>query len=347
MLRNVSKRQYRLCGEQMTKVFNPEWRHMGKYRGKDLCVAVPQHVIPGIDDPTCGIAVAAKMLMRRGVGQAGEVWVHSMWSFFVIKACFGALLSGKRLVRMPHGCTDPVKLQHHWWKKMWVVPIEKWLFRHADRIVATCEDEVAWILRFEPNVKKTEIISLAGEIKRTVQDIHTPHRFLYIGRLHPLKGLEFLLEAMPVDAKMVLIGKDEGEGAKLRNIATQRCLDVEFRGVVEEKDKDCALNWCDVLVLPTLSENFGLVVAEALERGKRVITTDGAPAWGEELEFRVERLGVSVEEDCGLRGDERNAGEIWSGYGGRLLYLKGYRAGGRDVRVSLLQRAMMRMAAKG
>ena len=38
--------------------------------------------------------------------------------------------------------------------------------------------------------------------------------------------------------------------------------------------------WCDVLVLPTLSENFGLVVAEALERGKRVITTDGAPVWG-------------------------------------------------------------------
>ena len=44
-----------------------------------------------------------------------------------------------------------------------------------------------------------------------------------------------------------------------------------------ELEKDWA--WCDVLVLPTLSENFGLVVAEALERGKYVITTDGAPAW--------------------------------------------------------------------
>ena len=48
-------------------------------------------------------------------------------------------------------------------------------------------------------------------------------------------------------------------------------------------------DWCDVLVLPTLSDNFGLVVAEALERGKRVITTDGAPAWGEGLS-RVERV---------------------------------------------------------
>ena len=34
-----------------------------------------------------------------------------------------------------------------------------------------------------------------------------------------------------------------------------------------------------MLVLPTLSENFGLAVAEALERGKQVITTDGAPVW--------------------------------------------------------------------
>ena len=42
-----------------------------------------------------------------------------------------------------------------------------------------------------------------------------------------------------------------------------------------------------MLILPTLSDNFGLVIAEALERGKRVITTDGAPAWGDNLS-RVE-----------------------------------------------------------
>ena len=53
----------------------------------------------------------------------------------------------------------------------------------------------------------------------------------------------------------------------------------------EEKEK--VWDWCDVLILPTLSDNFGLVIAEALERGKRVITTDGAPAWGDNLS-RVE-----------------------------------------------------------
>lgn len=60
-------------------------------------------------------------------------------------------------------------------------------------------------------------------------------------------------------------------------------------------------------MLPTLSENFGRVVAEALERGKRVITTDGAPAWGD--------------------GND---------YGGRLVYLKGYREGTPEVRIKKL-----------
>lgn len=88
--------------------------------------------------------------------------------------------------------------------------------------------------------------------------------------------------------------------------------------------------WCDVLVLPTLSENFGLVIAEALERGKRVITTDGAPAWESECKM------VSVK--CKVGG-----GEIWSGYEGRLLYLKGYRDGSPEVRIALLEDAIINL----
>ena len=68
-----------------------------------------------------------------------------------------------------------------------------------------------------------------------------------------------------------------------------------------------------MLVLPTLSDNFGLVVAEALERGKRVITTDGAPAWAD-----------------------------GNTYGGRLVYLKGYRDGTDKERCWLLMNSIRR-----
>ena len=80
-----------------------------------------------------------------------------------------------------------------------------------------------------------------------------------------------------------------------------------------------------MLVLPTLSDNFGLVIAEALERGKRVITTDGAPAWDHEIHETHEK-------------------GVWSGYGGRLVYLNGYRDGTSDERISLLKTAIENIA---
>ena len=301
-----------------------------------------EHVIPGLEDPTCGIAVAAKQLIARGVGEDGEVWVHSMWSPMVIKASIKALLSGRKLVRMPHGCTDPTKLSFHWHKKRWVAPIERWLFRHADRIIATCEDEVNWIKAFEPKVKKVELLELSQPDRENMpglfpQEGHarsTWLKLLYVGRLHKLKGVNYLLDAIarlpnPRSVELRLIGKDEGEGKSLKKQAARLNLNAKFEGIVSEETRNAAYDWCDVLVLPTLSENFGLVIAEALERGKRVITTDGAPAW---------------ENDCNHVDCVEHVEEgIWVGYDGRLTYLKGYRDGSDEKRVELLRKAIERI----
>ena len=320
------------------------------------------HIVPGLDDPTCGIAVAAKMVARRQskdsgavecvgyrdwtkaqIGEADEVWVHSMWTPGVMMAAWTAFRMGKKLVRMPHGCMDPVKVHHHWWKKMWVTPFERWLFKRADSVIATCEDEVKWIRGFEPKVKNVEMLSLGecvdySRVERVERaDERGLLRLLFVGRLHPLKGVEYLIRALhelnhEIHEKgsgvvLKIVGKDEGEGEKLRQLVKEFDLDVEFCGVVSEDEKERAWKWCDVLVLPTLSENFGLVVAEALERGKQVITTDGAPIWnpgdsGRNLGDRGQELGVSI------------------GYDGRLLYLRGYREGTNEKRVQLLKAAI-------
>ena len=120
------------------------------------------------------------------------------------------------------------------------------------------------------------------------------------------------LPNFPVELR--LIGKDDGEGNALKKQAVQLNLNATFNGVVSEDVKNASYDWCDALVLPTLSENFGLVIAEALERGKHVITTDGAPAWGS--------------------GND---------YGGRLVYLRGYREGVPEARVQLLRNAIERL----
>ena len=222
---------------------------------------------------------------------------------------------------------------------MWVTPFERWLFKRADSVIATCEDEVKWIRGFEPKVKNVEMLSLGecvdySRVERVERaDERGALRLLFVGRLHPLKGVEYLIRALHElnheihethekgsGVVLKIVGKDEGEGEKLRQLVKEFGLDVEFCGVVSEDEKERAWEWCDVLMLPTLSENFGLVVAEALERGKRVITTDGAPVWNPG--DRGQELGVSV------------------GCDGRLLYLNGYRNGTREKRVELLKKAV-------
>ena len=95
-------------------------------------------------------------------------------------------------------------------------------------------------------------------------------------------------------------------------------------------------DWCDVLCLPTLSENFGRVIAEALERGKSVITTDGAPAWEpKKVEVQSPSRTKEINHHC-LTSDL-----------GPLTYITGYREGDDKMRVQLLVDAIKVLVVSG
>ena len=127
---------------------------------------------------------------------------------------------------------------------------------------------------------------------------NTQLHLLYLGRRHPLKGVEYLEQAVaelnsnlvnpvnPVQNSSTCSTCPTYPKNSAPSISQHLCVRFVSNAYGEELEK--VWDWCDVLVLPTLSDNFGLVVAEALERGKRVITTDGAPAWEEGLELGVE-----------------------------------------------------------
>lgn len=289
------------------------------------------HVVPGLDDPSNGIAVAAKLIAgeqgadlvdvrafnRADIGSFGryaEIWVHSMWLPRTMRACRRILRMPEgpegrpRLVRMVHGNLDPARLAYHGWRKRLVGLAERGLLRRCDRLVATCAAEGEWIRAYVGKGCPAIAVEDLKRFFRLESDersssvgirIEEPLHLLYLGRRHPLKGVGFLERAVT----------EFNRSSEHSNIRT-----VELRIVSDHFGEELARDWdwCDVLVLPTLSENFGLVVAEALERGKRVITTDGAPAWGEGT----------------------------SDFGGRLIYLKGYREGSGRTRVGLLKEAL-------
>ena len=231
----------------------------------------------------------------RQLRSADEVWIHCGW----LPCLWWAALWGKNVHWMPEACYDPVRLKFHGWKKWLVGPVERFCLRRVQVLAATCEAEKGWIQSYLgkccPQIEMSDIKRFFKLPNSKVDALPNdrPLHLLYLGRRHPLKGLEWLEKAL-----RQLQSKD---------------VPFEFRVVSNAfgEEKEAVWDWCDVLVLPTLSDNFGLVIAEALERGKRVITTDGAPAWGD--------------------GND---------YGGRLVYLKGFRDGTGEKRVRLLEEAI-------
>ena len=238
------------------------------------------------------------------------VHIHGAWLPVLWKVAKKAKAVGAKLIVRPAGSYDPMRLAYHGWKKTLVAPFEHAMLRRADVLLATCEAEAVWIRAYEARVKKIEITDLKRffrfEVDEHSSSIWTgrPLHILYLGRRHPLKGVEFLERAV----------------AELNQSSEQLELRIVSDHFGEELEKDW--DWCDVLCLPTLSENFGRVVAEALERGKRVVTTDGAPAWAP-----PEAVQVKV----------RGEGEQWRD---RIVYLKGYRDGTDEERVELLKRGL-------
>jgi len=142
-----------------------------------------------------------------------------------------------------------------------------------------------------------------------------------LSRIHPKKGLINLIDAWarvrPEGWRLVIAGPDEGgyqaevaERIRTSGVGEQ----VSFVGAVEGEAKAALYRNADLFVLPTFSENFGVVVAEALAYGLPVLTTRGAP-WadlethncGWWIDTGVEPLAQALREAMALSDEQRHA----------------------------------------
>ena len=123
----------------------------------------------------------------------------------------------------------------------------------------------------------------------------------YLGRLHPIKGIENLLDAcnlMENDAEwhLTIAGSAEGDygnvlRAKVEKLGLQKR--VTFIGEVSGDAKERLFAGSDVLIAPSYVENFGMVIAEALAREVPVIAGKGTPWRG----LQTNDCGLWVEND--------------------------------------------------
>lgn len=240
--------------------------------------------------------------MRRDVLSALEkadiVHSHGLW---MAPNIYPGLLAEEdrsaALVVSPRGTLAPWAWSWKAWKKrpLWHLGQRRTLER-ADGFHATAEAEVDHIRErgFEQPVavvpNGVEVPSLTKK-----EADPWPRETLFLSRIHPKKGLPMLLRAWSQvaarrdDWRLRIVGPDEeGHGDELAVLADHLNLEnVSFEGPAFGREKSAAYRRASLFVLPTRSENFGIVVAEALAHGVPVLTTKAAPWAGLE------------ERDCG------------------------------------------------
>jgi glycosyltransferase involved in cell wall biosynthesis len=195
-----------------------------------------------------------------------------------------------------------VRLSHSAWKKRLAGLFDRRSLRQASMIHATSEMERDWIERYLGKGPRIAVIPNGVEMQvfpgtpRETKPASRTRQVLYLGRLHPLKGLELLIEAWgrmgngtpeacPTGGngwQLVIAGPDE-QGTRARLEAQARTLglaNLTFPGPLYGEEKRRALAEADLFALPSRTENFGIAVAEALAAGLPVITTKGTP-WSE------------------------------------------------------------------
>ena len=232
-------------------------------------------------------------VLPRLVRRATTVRIYSLWTFPVWWAATLARLYAVPYAIAPQGCLDPVRRAYGRLRKTlaWLC-FDRWALAGAAWLHATSRAEAGWMrdalgrrcppIRVIPN-------GVDGDLLDAVPDRPRTQTFLFLGRLHPLKGLDLLAEAWRLADlgpawRLVVAGPADGAEPPY-------APGIEVLGPLYGEAKARALKSAACLVLPTRSENFGIVVAEALWCRTPVICTKGAP-WPELGEYWVD---VSAE----------------------------------------------------
>lgn len=122
-------------------------------------------------------------------------------------------------------------------------------------------------------------------------------RFLFLGQLCARKGIDLLLLAMREvlavhsDARLEIAGKDQSKGY-YENMAERLEIShaVRFSGVVDAARIGTVLSRCEVLILPSRHDGWGVVLNEAASLGKALIASDACGAAHHLIEQQVNGL---------------------------------------------------------
>jgi glycosyltransferase involved in cell wall biosynthesis len=282
-------------------------------------------------------------LLPEYVRWADVVHLTAVYNFPTFPTFAAARRYGKPVVLSPRGA-----LQRWAGSKR---PVLKSLWERLTREIApdsvvlhvTSEQEKIESLQRFPDFR-AEVIPNGIEIPPVVahENGEGSLRLLFIGRIDPKKGIENLLDAcaqLSIPWSLTIAGAGDAayvETIRQRIEGLQMSDRVRMVGEVLEDDKEAVFRNADLCVVPSFTENFAIVVAEALARAVPVIASHGTP-WGEvekkacgmwvdnsaaSLAAAITQLHSAPLREMGERGRTWMEREFsWESVGARMLAL--------------------------
>ena len=256
--------------------------------------------------------------LRKHGGDYDRVIVNGIWQYLSFAAWRRYAGSAIPYYVFPHGMLDP------WFKETFPLKhLKKWLYwpwaeyrvlRDAAAVIFTAEEERLlarksfWLYhareRVSPlGIEAPEISPNAkSEFLSHYPKLQNTRNFLFLGRLHPKKGCDILLDAFAKmsprkGTSLILAGPDQvGWGQELRKQVARLNLteNVVFTGMLQGAMKQGAIASADVFVLPSHQENFGISVVEALAAGLPVLISNRVNIW---REIDTDRAGFVESDD--------------------------------------------------
>ena len=247
-----------------------------------------------------------------------RVIVNGIWQYLSFAAWRRYAGSSIPYYVFPHGMLDP------WFKETFPLKhLKKWLYwpwaeyrvlRDAAAVIFTSEEERSqarksfWLYRCREKVSPLGVeappISSNAKLEflSRYPQLQNARIFLFLGRLHPKKGCDMLLEAFAQmrsndSISLILAGPDQvGWESDLRRQVTRLNLTnrVVFTGMLEGSMKQGAFANAEAFVLPSHQENFGISVVEALAASVPVLISNRVNIW---REIEADRAGYVESDD--------------------------------------------------
>jgi glycosyltransferase involved in cell wall biosynthesis len=243
--------------------------------------------------------------MRQNHAQYDAVIINGLWQYHSFGAWRALRGTATPYYVFPHGMLDP------WFKRRFPLKhAKKWLYwpwadyrvlRDARAVLFTCEEEKLLAPKSFALYRAHAVVTGLGTTSPPPDtdatafldrhpELEGKRILLFMGRLHPKKGCDLLLEAYAVTMandpawRLVFAGPDTFNWQKSL-IARAQTLGIADRvvwtGMLRDSRKWSALAAAEVFALPSHQENFGIAVAESLACGVPVLISREVNIWRE------------------------------------------------------------------